>query len=117
MPVTSIPSFWPALPELVLAIGAMALLMLGVFRKTGSARGMYGLCIALLAVAGLAIFSQSGSEVTFGGAFAVDPFIRFMKILAIIGAIGALVMSVHYFKQDNFTSFEYPILIVLAVLA
>ncbi len=116
MPVTTIPSFWPALPEIILALGAMALLMLGVFRKTDAAKGMYGLCIGLLAIAGLVIFFQSGSEVTFGGAFAVDPFIRFMKILAIIGAIGALVMSVHYFKEDNFNCFEYPVLIVLAVL-
>ncbi len=116
MPETTIPSFWPALPELLLALGAMALLMLGAFRKSDAGRGMFGLSIGLLIFVGVFLLFGTGKEVTFGGAFAVDPFIRFMKLLSIIGAVGALVMSVQFFKNENFEGFEYPILIVLAIL-
>jgi len=116
MPETTIPSFWPALPELLLALGAMALLMLGVFRKSDAARGMFGLSIGLLVLAGLVVLFGAGKQITFGGAFAVDPFIRFMKLLSFIGAVGALVMSVQFFKNENFKCFEYPILIVFATL-
>ncbi|HHK73961.1 MAG TPA: NADH-quinone oxidoreductase subunit NuoN [Rhizobiales bacterium] len=116
MPETTIPTFWPALPEILLALGALALLMLGAFRKTDAGRGMFGLSLGLMAVAALILVFGSGKEVTFGGAFAVDPFIRFMKLLCLIGAAGALVMSVQFFRNENFECFEYPILIVLATL-
>ncbi|PLX42244.1 MAG: NADH-quinone oxidoreductase subunit NuoN [Hyphomicrobiales bacterium] len=114
MAQTMVPSFWPALPELMLAVGAMALLLLGAFRREG--KNMCVLSAALLVLAGIAILFQSGETTTFGGAFAVDPFIRLMKILAIVGSLSAMAMSLNYFRNENLTMFEYPILIVLATL-
>ena len=38
MNVVPMPSLMPALPEIVLAVGAMALLMLGVYRERSTQR-------------------------------------------------------------------------------
>ena len=50
MPVVPVPDLMPALPEIVLACAAMALLLLGVFRGEGSTRLVSWLAVlALLA--------------------------------------------------------------------
>ena len=106
-----------AMPEIILAIGAMVLLMVGVCsdERTSSCR-VTGLAVALLVIAGiwLCIFTDDG--VGCNGAFAVDPFARMMKVLALIGSVVAVVMSVGFAKEDAFDRFEYPVLIVLATL-
>ena len=74
-------SYWPLLPELVLALGAMALLMLGVFRpeRDRDAEAIGWLAILLLVAAGWLILRQpEGAHSLFGGAFGVDGFARFM---------------------------------------
>ena len=43
----------PAMPELVLAIGAMALLMVGAYRGQGTTSLVTGLAILLLVVVGI----------------------------------------------------------------
>lgn len=107
----------PAMPELILAVGAMVLLMIGVFSKSKSTATVTGLSIALLIAAGIVIFT-SGSETvtTFDGSFVVDPFANYMKILTLIGSIAAIAMSIAFIRREGFDKFEYPILIVLATL-
>ena len=81
-----IPALLPALPEIVLALGAMALLMFGVYRGERSAQLTHGIAIALLLIAAVLVaMLPAGKLVTFGGSFVVDNFARFMKILALIG--------------------------------
>jgi NADH-quinone oxidoreductase subunit N len=106
----------PLLPELILAIGAMALLMLGVFRPdngTEASRIMW-LAIAVMIGAGIAVTIGSGTVRMFDGAFIVDPFARFMKVLVLIGAAGALLLSFDEMSEHKGLRFEYPILILLA---
>ena len=60
------------LPELTLAVGAMALLLVGVFggdRLTGL---VSWLAIALLAAAGVIVFTHAGKATAFHGAFVVE---------------------------------------------
>jgi NADH-quinone oxidoreductase subunit N len=107
----------PILPEIVLAGGAMALLMLGVFRTPRSEGLIDALSIVLLVVAGLlVIFLPEGKLVTFGGSFVVDDFARFLKILAIIGSAAAILMSIDYDRREQQQRFEYSVLIVLSTL-
>ena len=47
------PPLLPVLPEIVLAVGAMALLMIGVFRGEGSSRVITWASVALIVVAAL----------------------------------------------------------------
>ena len=82
----------PVLPELVLAVGAMALLMLGAYSKE-TTRLVTGLAVALLVVVGLLeLMLPVGKLTTFGGSFIVDDFARFLKILALIGSAVTLIL-------------------------
>lgn len=110
-----LPDLMPALPELFLAAGAMVLLMLGVFGGERSTPVVTGIAIALLALVGvLLLVLQDGAS--FEGAFVLDPFGRFLKLLVLIGSGLAIAMSVAFARGQSFDRFEYPILIVLATL-
>jgi NADH-quinone oxidoreductase subunit N len=109
------PALLPALPEIVLAVGAMALLMLGAFRGEDSAVAVNWLAIVLLLVAGvITLWLPGGTLVTFGGSFIVDPFARFLKLLALTGSAAAILMSFDYLAVERQQKFEYPILILLS---
>ena len=112
--MTDIPNLVLAAPELVLAIGAMVLLMLGVYAKSGADRVVTGLSVALLVLAGFWLIWNPIDGSAFHGAFVMDPFARLMKVLVLIGSAVAIAMSVGFARQQNFSRFEYPILIVLA---
>lgn len=105
-----------ATPELMLAIGAMAMLMVGVFSGERSTTLVNGLSVAILIAAGawMLFFGQDG--LGFNGVFVSDPFARFMKMLTLIGSIVTLVMSVGFAKAEKFDKFEFPVLILLSTL-
>ena len=107
----------PVLPELVLAIGAMALLMLGAYRGQGTTSTVTTLAVLLLIVVGvLEYMLPAGKQVTFGGSFIVDDFARFMKILALIGSAVTLVLSTEFLSDPSRRIFEYAILVLLSTL-
>jgi NADH-quinone oxidoreductase subunit N len=109
------PALLPALPEIVLAVGAMALLMLGAFRGESTAVAVSWLAIGLLVAAGaITLWLPAGTLVTFGGSFIVDPFARFLKLLALTGSAAAILMSFDYLAVEKQQKFEYPILILLS---
>lgn len=103
-----------ALPELILAIGAMALLMLGVFTRRERGELVLWLAVLLLAVAGLFVANGSGTAMLFGDSFIVDPFARMLKLLTLVGAAVALLMSVDYWRGTGGVKFEFPVLVLFA---
>ncbi|MBW3098878.1 NADH-quinone oxidoreductase subunit NuoN [Pseudohoeflea coraliihabitans] len=105
-----------SIPELMLAAGAMVLLMVGVFSGERSVTLVNGLAVALLIMAGLWLVLFTGDGAAYGGAFLSDPFARFMKVVALIGSITAMVMTVGHAKSERIDRFEFPVLIVLATL-
>src|SRR5438876_7973196 len=110
-----IPALLPALPEIVLAIGAMVLLMVGAFRGEQTAKGIEGAAILLLVLTGLiVVLLPAGKLVTFGGSFIVDGFARFLKLLALAGSAAAILMSSNYLALEKRETFEYSILILLS---
>ncbi|GAB4523721.1 MAG: NADH-quinone oxidoreductase subunit NuoN [Parvularculaceae bacterium] len=52
----------------------------------------------------------------FGGAFAVDAFAVFAKIVFLAASALAILMSERFMRNENLVRFEYPILIVIATL-
>jgi NADH-quinone oxidoreductase subunit N len=109
--------FSAILPELLLALAAMSLLMLGVFRKGDNADiANLGALAALAAAALLVIWMPPERQEAFGGAFVVDTFARVMKVLAFFGSAAALVLSVNFMKNERIERFEYPVLVLLATL-
>ena len=109
------PALLPVLPEIVLAVGAMVLLMVGAFRGEAAARPSTVLAILLLVAAGvIVVMLPDGRLVTFGGSFVVDGFARFLKLLALAGSAVAILMSFDYFGREKQQRFEYAILILLS---
>ena len=107
-------SLLPVLPELVLAAGAMALLMLGAFRGPQTTSLVTGIAVVLLVVTGgLELWLPAGKLTTFGGSFIVDDYARFLKILALIGSGVTLILSRAYLAEQA-NIFEYAILVMLS---
>jgi NADH-quinone oxidoreductase subunit N len=110
-----IPWLLPALPELMLAAGAMLLLMAGVFRSGKASRGIDWTAILLLVATGaVVVWLPAGRLVTFGGSFVLDDFARFLKLLALTGSAAAILMSFDYLARGKQQRFEYSILILLS---
>lgn len=104
-----------ALPEIVLAVGVMALLMFGVFRGNSSTTLVAGLTAALLAVVlVVSILGNSGSA--FDGLFIENGFTGFVKVLILLGSAIAVVMAMSYCRREDMERFEYPILMAIATL-
>src|SRR6202012_6186836 len=101
----------PVLPEMVLAIGAMALLMLGAYRGQQTTGLVTGLAICLLIVVGvLELTLPAGKLTTFGGSFIVDGFARFLKVVALIGSAVTLILSREFLSDPSRRILEYSIL-------
>jgi NADH-quinone oxidoreductase subunit N len=108
-------AFSPALPEIVLAAGALALVLLGAIRGDKSEGMINGLALALLLAAAVIIgFEPSTPVMAFNGSFVWDGFAKFLKLLTLGGAFVALLMSLHYWKHEKVHRFEFAILIILA---
>ncbi|MCI4665084.1 MAG: NADH-quinone oxidoreductase subunit NuoN [Neomegalonema sp.] len=123
-----------ALPEIALAIGGMALLMLGVFRakrddepsQTAAAQLILYLATALLLAVGVLVALDGASAGAFdcaagkdGGRaclFVDDTFSRFAKVLILFASAIMLILGVDYMRRHQMMQFEYPVLIVFAAL-
>ena len=103
-------------PELIVTLGAIFLLMLGVFSGARGTSMVYGLAVAILiaALAWLVLFGETGKG--FNGSFVADPFAKIMKVLSLVGSVVALVMSVGFAKAEKFDKFEFPVLVMLSTL-
>jgi len=110
-------TYWPLYPELLLALGAMALLMIGAFRpeRDMEAEAIGWMAVVLLGMAAWLLLSQPGGEhKLFDGAFVVDGFARFMKVLTLVASGAALILSFDDMRRTRTLKFEYPVLVLLA---
>ncbi|MFC5385596.1 NADH-quinone oxidoreductase subunit NuoN [Aquamicrobium segne] len=101
-------------PELILVVGAMALLMIGVFSSGRPSTLVSTLAVLVMAGAGLWLACFTGQGAAFGNSFVLDAFARFMKLLTLGGAAVALIMSVGFSRANKFDTFEYPVLVMLS---
>ncbi|CAM5767496.1 NADH-quinone oxidoreductase subunit N [Labrys miyagiensis] len=102
-----------ALPEIVLVLGAIALLMIGVFTAPRG-YGMVSVLSVLVLLVALVLTATGHDGKAFNGSFSVDAFSRFTKILVLIGAGAAILMSSDFLRAKNIEKFEYPVMILLA---
>ncbi|WP_039758616.1 NADH-quinone oxidoreductase subunit NuoN [Bartonella queenslandensis] len=104
------------LPEILIALGAITLLMIGVYSSARASLTVTGLAMALLVatIVILIIFPKNGLFQT--NALIIDSFGHYMKILMLIGALFSLIISVGFANAQKFNIFEFPVLVLLATL-
>ena len=117
MTTAALPSILTILPEIVLAGGALVLILVGAFQGLRSINVVNGAAFAILIVAALAALSQvSQTQMAFNGSFVVDDFARFMKVVTLLGAAATLALAIDEMSQERYKLFELAILVLLSSL-
>jgi NADH-quinone oxidoreductase subunit N len=115
MPSAAAPDFLPALPEIALAIAAMVLLLIGVFRGEASTRLVSWLSVlVLIGILALAARIDPTRQTAFYGMFVTDGFALFMKALVLVGSAVSIIMAMRYNDDQQIARFEFPVLVLLA---
>jgi NADH-quinone oxidoreductase subunit N len=106
------------LPEIVLAVYAMAALMFGVYTtKDKAAPLITWVTSGVFVFVGLMVaFGGDGTTLAFGDMFIDDAFSRFAKVMILFSAAAVLLMSQEYMERRGLLRFEYPILVALSVV-
>jgi len=104
------------LPELIVAVSAMAILLAGAIGGDRQTAVLTALAVLVMAVAGFFVAVSGERVAAFHGAFVVDGFARFVKLLILGGSAVSLLMAGPYFENEKQTRFELPVLILLASL-
>ena len=105
------------LPEVILALGAIALMLVAAWGGPKSTRAISWAAVAVLVGATIALAgpASSGGE-AFGGLYRADAFAAFCKVL-IFGAAGVgILMAPDFFQRTSGDDLrpEYPVLILLS---
>ena len=114
----SFDDFHTVLPEVILAVFAMLALLGAVYTGKDKTQGTLTFATIGMMVA-LALWIGLGNVPTgtaFGGMFIDDGFARFAKVVILLSAAAILAVSQDYMVRRDLARFEYPILIVLAVV-
>ena len=104
------------LPELILAGGALALLLTGAIGGERMAPAITWGAILLLVVTGAVMFLAPAGATAFDGAFIADDFARFAKVLILAGTALSILLAGEFFASARVSRFELPILMLLASL-
>ncbi|MBL4927262.1 NADH-quinone oxidoreductase subunit NuoN [Fuscibacter oryzae] len=106
------------LPEIVLALYAMAALLFAVYTgKDALTSALTWTTVAVfIAMAAFVGLRNSEGAIAFGGLFIDDAFARFAKVTVLLAAAGVLAVSQEYVARQGLARFEYPILVVLSVI-
>ena len=103
------------LPELVLAVGAMVLLLIGAMQGDKSANALTILSVILIAVS--AYLSMTiGDGNAFHGAFVMDGFARFSKAVILWSSAACVLLAHRFFDLEKNARFELPVLVIIASL-
>ncbi|WP_230769157.1 NADH-quinone oxidoreductase subunit NuoN [Sphingomonas sp. Leaf4] len=105
------------LPELVLAVGAIVLMLVAAWGKQAATRGVSIAAVVILAGASVALVGNGSSGGTaFGGMYRADAFAGFAKILIFLASAVAIIVAPRFFARTTGDDLkpEYPILILLS---
>ncbi|MDB5530146.1 MAG: nuoN [Devosia sp.] len=114
--ITDFASLAPAYPEMVVAIGAVILLLLGVVLNKERSSLVAILSIVLLLGTAVLVMAQPVDGVIFNGTFIADGFARYMKVLVLGGSAFSLMLALPHAVENGTHKWEYSILVLLATL-
>lgn len=108
---------YPVSAEIFLAIAGMVLLLWGAIagdKSTGKISVAAGLAFIIAIVT--AIHHEAAPAIVMGGHVGSNGYVLFIKVLLLLCAIAALVLSQHFLKSSKLSRPEYPVLILFATL-
>ena len=102
-------------PEVILGIGALALLVLGAFRGDRSTL-MVSVLSGLVLVVAAAVAAVSPMGIIFRGAFVADQISAYAKVAIYLMSAVALFLGERWLTRLKSSRFEYPVLVLIAAL-
>ncbi|MGK6355120.1 NADH-quinone oxidoreductase subunit NuoN [Sphingomonas sp. DT-207] len=106
-----------ALPELVLAVGAILLMLVAAWGGQASTRLVSWAAVAVLLGAGISLAGPASAGGTaFDGLYRADMFAAFAKVLIFAAAAVSIVIAPRFFQRTSGDDLrpEYPVLILLS---
>jgi NADH-quinone oxidoreductase subunit N len=104
-----------ALPEMVLALSAMAILIAGVLQKRDTTPICTMAALAACAVAAVLV-TGTDSATGYGGLFVTDAFAKYAKLLILGGTALCAILSLDYNERQGIARFEFPVLMLLSTV-
>ncbi|MDB5695213.1 MAG: NADH-quinone oxidoreductase subunit NuoN [Sphingomonas bacterium] len=107
------------LPEVVLALGAIALMLVAAWGGASSTRIVSWTAVAVLAGAGIALLGPaSGGGEAYAGLYRADAFAAFAKALIYLATAVSIVIAPGFFERTSGDDLrpEYPVLMLLAAI-
>ena len=106
------------MPELLLALSALVMLLIGAFKGDGFTLNQIVLAkFVLLATIFLVLIEPADSQFAFSGMFIANSFTSFAKVVVLVGAILALYLSLGYYRDNKLNRRpEFAVLVMLATL-
>jgi NADH-quinone oxidoreductase subunit N len=107
-----------AWPEVILAGGALAIVLIGAFLGDKQARTITYLCVGTLITAGFmaVLYAPDQQVIIFSGSYASDKFGAYAKLIIALTAGASLLLSIDYLAEKKLERPEFPILALLATL-
>jgi NADH-quinone oxidoreductase subunit N len=117
-PLPAIDFAWlPITPLIVVAVGAITVLMAGVRVRDDESESLGWLALGVTAVAVVMAAGQLGkSGIAFAGAIAIDDFAAYFEIVILIASALTILMSLEYAADAGFSGAEYYSLLLFATL-
>jgi NADH-quinone oxidoreductase subunit N len=104
-----------ALPEIVLAGCGLLILLVGVLQRKEPFFPVAMAVVGALLIAAILVLGQAEGT-AFLGQYVSNAFERFAKILILLGAAVAVLLSLDFNEKAGLARFEYPLLMLFATL-
>jgi NADH-quinone oxidoreductase subunit N len=106
-----------AMPEIILSVGAIALMMVAAYAGDDATRLVGWISIALLAAATFSLTGSAGhGGDAFGGLYRADAFGAFAKSLIYLAAAVSILIAPRFFEHEDRLRAEYPVLILFSTV-
>ena len=112
-------SLQATMPELVLSVGALALMLVSAWGGQRSTKMVSWTAVAVLLGAGISLAGPAAyAGVVFDGLYRADAFAAFAKVLIYIAAAVSILIAPRFFARGDGDSLhpEYPVLILLSAV-
>ncbi len=108
--------FSTVLPEVILALFAMAALLFGAYggKDKVASTILWATAAIMVGLAAWIGLNGQGANTAFNGMFIDDAFSRFAKVTLLLSGAAILMMSESFMARNGLLRFEYPILVALA---